>query len=67
MDRLRDRGLGDASGHFPDAGRATKDGMKALTDRLAEPPYAALPTHAVGELMDLLAPIAARLDETGSR
>ena len=42
MAGLRDRGLVDGSGHFTDAGRATKDRIEAMTDRLAEAPYAAL-------------------------
>ena len=33
MAGLRDRGLVDASGHFTEAGRATKDRIEAMTDR----------------------------------
>ncbi len=62
MDRLRQRGLVDASGHFTDAGRATKDRIEAMTDRLAEPPYAALETDVLDELVAELQPITARLE-----
>src|SRR5690349_19292253 len=42
MDGLRARGLIDATGHFTEAGRATKDRIESRTDALAEAPYAAL-------------------------
>ena len=61
MDRLRQRGLVDDSGQFTDAGRATKDRIEAMTDRLAEPPYAALETDVLDELVAELQPITARL------
>lgn len=67
MAGLRDRGLVDADGWFTPAGRATKDRVEALTDRLAWAPYAALSPAELGELEACLAPIAARLRETGSR
>ncbi|MCF6379382.1 MarR family transcriptional regulator [Nocardioides KLBMP 9356] len=63
MDRLRERGLVDASGCFTDAGRATKDRIEAMTDRLAEAPYAALAGDALEELMSALAPISARVKD----
>ena len=67
MDGLRARGLIDASGHFTDAGRATKDRIEALTDVLAEAPYAALEPAELDELIAVLEPISARLNETGSQ
>lgn len=67
MDGLRSRGLLDAGGRFTEAGRATKDRIEALTDRLAEPPYAALQPGELDELIEVLGPITARLVETGSQ
>ena len=67
MARLRDRGLLAADDRFTDAGRATKDRIEAMTDALAAAPYAALAPAELEELMTLLEPIAARLQETGSR
>lgn len=61
MAGLRDRGLVDGTGHFTDAGRATKERIEAMTDRLAASPYAALDAVALDELAAVLAPIAGRL------
>ena len=66
MTGLRERGLLDASGHFTDAGRATKDRIEALTDVLAEAPYEGLEPLEVGELIAVLEPISRRLEATGS-
>jgi len=66
MAGLRDRGLVDASGHFTDAGRATKDRIESLTDALAEAPYEGLGPLEVDELTTVLQPIWQRLDATGS-
>jgi hypothetical protein len=66
MAGLRCRGLLDASGRLTEAGRATKDRIESLTDALAEAPYAALEPAEVDELVSTLAPIAARLQATGS-
>ncbi|GAB3591496.1 hypothetical protein GCM10027446_09640 [Angustibacter peucedani] len=66
MGGLRERGLLDDDGRFTDAGRATKDRVEALTDALAEAPYAALSPQELDELLTVLEPIAARLVETGS-
>ena len=52
---------------FTDAGRATKDRIEALTDTLAEAPYAALDPADLDELVACLEPIASRLRETGSQ
>ncbi len=67
MDGLRQRGLLDASGHFTDAGRATKDRIEALTDALAEAPYEGLQADELNELVASLQPICARLEATGSQ
>lgn len=67
MAGLRDRGIVDVDGRFTPEGRATKDRVEALTDRLAWAPYAALSAAEVEELAACLAPVAARLRETGSR
>ena len=67
MDRLRERGLIDADGHFTDAGRETKQRIETLTDELAAPPYDALTPAELHELMTELQPITARLVATGSQ
>ncbi|WP_405725063.1 MarR family transcriptional regulator [Streptomyces sp. NBC_00028] len=67
MDRLRERGLIDADGHFTDAGRETKQRIETLTDELAAPPYDALTPVELDELMTELQPITARLVATGSQ
>jgi hypothetical protein len=66
MARLRDRGIVDATGRFTDAGRAAKDRIEALTDALAEAPYAALSPDELDELVAALEPIAQRLSATWS-
>ncbi|MEP9364348.1 MarR family transcriptional regulator [Nocardioides sp. CN2-186] len=67
MDGMRGRGLLDASGRFTEAGRATKDRIESLTDALAEAPYDALSSDERSELISVLEPITARLQETGSQ
>ncbi len=67
MEGLRDRGLVDASGHFTDAGRATKDRIEALTDVLAEAPYRGLEPLELDRLIVVLQPISRRLEATGSQ
>ena len=67
MDRLRERGIVDAGGHLTDAGHRAKDRIEALTDALAEAPYAALAQEELDELVDALEPVSRRLQETGSR
>jgi DNA-binding MarR family transcriptional regulator len=67
MDGLRDRGLLDASGRFTDAGRAAKARIESLTDALAEAPYDGLEPLELEQLIDLLKPISARLQATGSQ
>jgi len=67
MDGLRERGLVDAEGCFTDAGRETKQGIEALTDELATPPYDALSPAELEELIAALEPITAVLVATGSQ
>ncbi|WP_019634392.1 SCO6745 family protein [Actinomadura atramentaria] len=55
-DRLRARGLLDASGAATDAGRALRDEVERRTDELAEPAYTALGADA-DRLADLLGPV----------
>lgn len=66
MAGLRARGVVDDDGRFTPAGRATKDRIESLTDVLAEAPYAALASDEREELVTVLTPIAARLQEVGS-
>jgi hypothetical protein len=66
MDGLCDRGLLDAAGRFTDDGRETKDRIEALTDALAEAPYAALEVAELDQLIASLEPISQRLEATGS-
>jgi hypothetical protein len=66
MDGLRDRGLVDESGGFTGAGRATKDRIEALTDTLAEAPYEGLEPPDIAALIEVLEPIARRLESVGS-
>src|SRR4051812_19402143 len=66
MGGLRARGLVDASGPLPGAGGATKEGMEALTDALAEAPYPGLDAGGLGGLVIALKPISTRLRATGS-
>jgi hypothetical protein len=67
MDGLRERGLVDTDGCFTDAGRETKLRIEALTDELAVPPYDALSSAELDELIAGLEPITATLVATGSR
>jgi hypothetical protein len=67
MNGLRDRGLVDASDHFTDAGRATKDRIEALTDALAEAPYDGLEPPELQHLIESLEPISRTLRATGSK
>jgi ADP-heptose:LPS heptosyltransferase len=67
MDGLRERGLVDAEGCFTGAGRETKQGIEALTDELATPPYDALSPAELDELIATLEPITAALVAAGSQ
>jgi predicted house-cleaning noncanonical NTP pyrophosphatase (MazG superfamily) len=61
MDGLRARGLVDPTGRFTEQGRATKERIEELTDRLAEAPYEVLTASELEELVGLLEPISARV------
>lgn len=67
MDGLRERGLVDTDSRFTDSGRETKQRIEALTDELAAPPYDALSTAELAELVAELEPITATLVAAGSR
>jgi hypothetical protein len=67
MDGLRERGLIDDDGRFTDAGRETHQRIEALTDELAAPPYDALSTAELDELIVDLRPITAALVAAGSQ
>ncbi|MFF1611300.1 MarR family transcriptional regulator [Amycolatopsis sp. NPDC058278] len=59
IDGMRARGLVGADGWLTEAGRATKDRVEALTDRLAEAPYNALTPGELARLVAGLEPISA--------
>jgi hypothetical protein len=61
VDGLRTRGLLDADGALTDAGRAAKERVEAMTDRLAEAPYDALSPAELDELAAGLEPVAAAI------
>jgi hypothetical protein len=61
MGGLRDRRLVDSAGRFTDLGRETKARIEALTDALAEAPYARLSPVALDQLIGLLEAISERL------
>jgi hypothetical protein len=67
MDGLRERGLADTEGRFTDLGRETKQRIEALTDELAAPPYEALSTAELAELVAELEPITETLVAAGSQ
>ena len=60
-DRLRDRGLIGDDGWLTEAGRAVKQRIEDRTDDLAARPYETLEPEELGELIEALRPLAARL------
>lgn len=58
---MRDRGLVGDDGRLTPAGRATKERVEAMTDRLAETPYNALSDQELECLVADLEPISAAL------
>ncbi|MFE0025951.1 MarR family transcriptional regulator [Amycolatopsis sp. NPDC059021] len=64
IDGMRTRGLVGADGWLTPAGRATKERVEALTDRLAEAPYNALSPAELDHLTTDLAPVSATLQAT---
>jgi hypothetical protein len=61
IDGMRTRGLIGTDGRLTAAGRATKERVEALTDRLAEAPYHALSPRELDRLGTDLEPISAAL------
>ena len=61
IDGMRARGLVGTDGWLTAAGRATKERVEALTDRLAEPPYDALCPSELDRLVADLEPISAAI------
>ncbi len=66
MAGLRARGLVDAEGRFTPDGRASKDRIEALTDRLAAAPYDGRTPDELARLAEALEPIARVLSAAGS-
>ncbi|MBE8526094.1 MarR family transcriptional regulator [Amycolatopsis sp. H6(2020)] len=64
IDGMRARGLVGPDGWLTEAGRATKDRVEALTDRLAQPPYNALTPAELDSLIADLEPISAAFRAT---
>jgi hypothetical protein len=58
---MQDRGLIEDESTFTAAGRQVKDRVEALTDQLAVPPYDALDTAELDELIAALEPLAEKL------
>ena len=67
VDRMRARGLIEASGWLSEAGRASKERIEALTDDLAAPAYDCLTPSELDQLIADLEPISAALNAAGSR
>ena len=66
MGGLRGRGLIDGGGHLTDAGRACKERIEAVTDRLAAAPYDGLTEDELQDLIAELGPLAKALVAAGS-
>ncbi|WP_410615748.1 SCO6745 family protein [Amycolatopsis sp. lyj-109] len=64
IDGMRARGLIGPDGGLTEAGKAAKDRVEALTDRLAEPPYDALTPAELDRLIADLEPISAAFRST---
>ena len=61
IDGMHARGLIGTDGWLTAAGRAAKQRVEAMTDRLAEPPYNALSPHELDRLIADLEPISATI------
>ncbi|MFD5090221.1 MarR family transcriptional regulator [Amycolatopsis thailandensis] len=59
VDGMRDRGLVGADGRLTAGGRAAKERVEAMTDRLAEAPYDVLDSGDLDRLVSDLGPISA--------
>ncbi len=64
IDGMRARGLVGPDGWLTPDGRAAKERVEALTDRLAEPPYSALTPTELDHLIADLTPISAAFRTT---
>jgi hypothetical protein len=64
-DRLRERGWLDRDGRLTEAGRSWRDQIEHDTDRLAAEPLQRLGEKRAARLLELLAPLTARLVQTG--
>jgi hypothetical protein len=64
IDGMRARGLVGTDGWLTAAGRATKERVEALTDRLAETPYNALSPSELDNLATDLEPISTAIQKT---
>ncbi|MFD9890315.1 MarR family transcriptional regulator [Amycolatopsis sp. NPDC059027] len=64
IDGMRARGLVGTDGWLTPAGRATKERVEAMTDRLAEAPYNALSPAELDHLTADLTPVSATLQAT---
>jgi hypothetical protein len=64
-DRLRERGWLDRDGRLTEAGRSWHDQIEHDTDRLAAEPLQRLGEKRAARLLELLAPLTARLVQTG--
>ncbi|MGY6656725.1 SCO6745 family protein [Amycolatopsis sp. TRM77291] len=64
VDGMRDRGLIGSDDRLTDSGRATKERVEAMTDRLAEAPYNALSPSELENLVADLEPISAAIRAT---
>jgi len=64
-DRLRERGWLDRGGRLTEAGRSGRDQIEHDTDRLAAEPLQRLGEKRAARLLELLAPLTARLVQTG--
>jgi hypothetical protein len=62
--RLVERGWLDADGHATDAGKAGRDAVEQLTDRLAAPPWKAI-GPAAGRLAQLAMPVTMAIVQSG--
>ncbi len=67
IEGMRDRGLVEDERTFTPEGRAVKDRIEALTDRLAFAPYAVLDPAELAELVGALEPIARALLDAQER
>jgi hypothetical protein len=65
-ERLRSRGWLDGDGRLSQEGRAARQEIEGTTDRLASEPITHLGAERTEQLFDLVAPITARLSQTGA-